>query len=175
MHRKASYKTPPTVLDGNPQHARRVAALAAQQRARELRQNAHRTNIDAFASLSLGHDNDDADDDNDNDQSGPQIDKKEGVAKYVRDVQPGPPTKTKQPSRWANMCMYAELLEMNHDDAMDMAAMGDVADGIPPDLQEGWIAVAPLPAGKRCLAVTTNANGIGGVSASRASSYHSHG
>lgn len=160
--RKATYKLPHTVLDGAPQHARRVAALAAQKQARTQQLNAHRTNIDLFASLSLGWDDD-------GDDEPAQIDKTEGVAKYVHDVQPvghaTTPPKARQPSRWASLCMYAELLEMNEDEAMDMAADAS-ADGIPPDLQEGWIAIAPLPAGKRCLAVSTNANGIGGVRAS---------
>jgi snurportin-1 len=51
-------------------------------------------------------------------------------------------------NRWADKCMYAELLEMHEDWAPD--APGD---GIPDDLETGWIAV-PVPRGKRCLAVT---------------------
>ncbi|EJD53848.1 hypothetical protein AURDEDRAFT_80476 [Auricularia subglabra TFB-10046 SS5] len=158
LQRKAAFKTPPTLLDGGPQHARRVAALAAQQYARTVRQNAHRTNIDEFAALSLGND------DGDGDDGDAEIDRSEGVAKYVSSVQPSDEKapKKKKESRWANCCMYAELLELHRDDAMD--GTGDVTDdGIPKDLQEGWIALAPMPMGKRCLAVTTNANGIAGV------------
>lgn len=51
--------------------------------------------------------------------------------------------------------MYAELLEMVSDSSgvWDGAA----ADGLPADLESGWVALAPVPKGKRCLAVTQSA------------------
>ncbi|KAI0777522.1 hypothetical protein BD413DRAFT_609867 [Trametes elegans] len=65
---------------------------------------------------------------------------------------------TKQ-SKWADKCMYAELLEMK--DGFD--ACGDLRDGIPDDIETGWVAVTPVPVGKRCLAVTHQASGIAGI------------
>lgn len=51
--------------------------------------------------------------------------------------------------------MYAELLEMNVDEAW-----GDL-DGLPDDLETGWVAVAPVPVGKRCLAVAHQGSASG--------------
>ena len=42
---------------------------------------------------------------------------------------------------------------------------GGVGDGLPEDLESGWVAVAPVPVGKRCLAVTHQSSGIVGVGA----------
>lgn len=53
--------------------------------------------------------------------------------------------------------MYAELLEMSEDDPWS-----DV-DGLPDNLETGWVAVGPVPVGKRCLAVTHQSSGIAGV------------
>lgn len=64
--------------------------------------------------------------------------------------------KTEKPNKWADRCMYAELLEMKDDDVC-------VVDGLPEDLESGWVAVAPVPLGKRCLAVTHQSSGIVGV------------
>lgn len=64
-------------------------------------------------------------------------------------------------NKWADKCMYAELLEMRDDDAWPLP--GSVGDGLPDDLESGWVAVAPVPVGKRCLAVTHQSSGIGGV------------
>ena len=155
-HRKAAYKTPTRMME--PQEARRQAALAAQQRHRLQRQDATRTDIALFQSLSLA--------DHDSGDEGADIDRTEGVAKYVSTMQPsggasGKPRR-KRTSRWANFCMYAELLEMSTDDAMG-ASDTHGTDGVPLDLHENWIVLAPLPAGKRCLAVSTQANGVGGV------------
>lgn len=36
-------------------------------------------------------------------------------------------------------------------------------DGIPDDIETGWVAVTPVPAGKRCLAITHAASGIAGI------------
>ncbi|CCM05353.1 uncharacterized protein FIBRA_07567 [Fibroporia radiculosa] len=65
----------------------------------------------------------------------------------------------KKPSRWADKCMYAELLEMIE----DQNAVQTCRDGIPDDIETGWVAVAPVPVGKRCLAVTHYTSGIAGV------------
>lgn len=68
-------------------------------------------------------------------------------------------------SQWADKCMYAELLEMNGDDIWDAAGHdGQVDnDGLPSDLEHGWVAVAPVPKGKRCLVVTQQSAGVAGV------------
>ncbi|KAI0367206.1 hypothetical protein BV20DRAFT_970852 [Pilatotrama ljubarskyi] len=67
--------------------------------------------------------------------------------------------KNTKPSKWADKCMYAELLEMK--DGFD--ASGALRDGIPDDIETGWVAVTPVPVGKRCLAVTHQTSGIAGV------------
>ncbi|KAF8189377.1 hypothetical protein BJ912DRAFT_967389 [Pholiota molesta] len=82
-------------------------------------------------------------------------------------------TKYKGSSKWADKCMYAELLEMNADDVWSGAGdMGydehghveqAVHDGLPRDLESGWVAVAPVPKGKRCLVVTQQSAGVAGV------------
>ncbi|KAG8969490.1 hypothetical protein FRB90_010744, partial [Tulasnella sp. 427] len=64
----------------------------------------------------------------------------------------------------SNAVMYAELLEMNSDlvewnrthiplQQDDL----DVPDGIPSDIETGWVAVAPIPRGKRCMAISYQA------------------
>lgn len=69
--------------------------------------------------------------------------------------------KTEKPNKWADRCMYAELLEMKDDDVWPIH--DGVVDGLPEDLESGWVAVAPVPLGKRCLAVTHQSSGIVGV------------
>jgi len=64
-------------------------------------------------------------------------------------------------NKWADKCMYAELLEMRDDDVWPLPE--SVGDGLPEDLENGWVAVAPVPVGKRCLAVTHQSSGIVGV------------
>lgn len=68
--------------------------------------------------------------------------------------------KADNPGKWANKCMYAELLEMKDDSAWPLSG-----DSLPNDLESGWVAVAPVPVGKRCLAVTHQSSGIIGVGA----------
>lgn len=63
-------------------------------------------------------------------------------------------------TKWADKCMYAELLEMRGDDAWHEASGGD---GLPEDLESGWVAVAPVPVGKRCVAVTNQSSGVVGI------------
>ncbi|KAI0718360.1 hypothetical protein C8T65DRAFT_706806 [Cerioporus squamosus] len=67
--------------------------------------------------------------------------------------------KNTKPSKWADKCMYAELLEMKE----GYDSSGDLQDGIPTDIETGWVAVTPIPVGKRCLAVTHQASGVAGV------------
>lgn len=72
----------------------------------------------------------------------------------------------KKPTKWANKCMYAELLEMREDDMWSEAfAIGTAQqhDGLPDDLETSWVGLAPVPVGKRCLAVTTHSAGASGV------------
>lgn len=74
-------------------------------------------------------------------------------------------------ARYANVCMYAELLELRDDDiqqwdrmsAIDVDGMVEggignekerISGALPNDLENGWVALAPIPAGKRCLAVS---------------------
>lgn len=73
--------------------------------------------------------------------------------------------------KWSDKCMYAELLEMRPDLPWD--SQGNVSDsshstlndGLPSDLEHGWVAVAPIPVGKRCLAVTHQSAGVAGIGA----------
>ena len=77
-----------------------------------------------------------------------------------------------KPSKWANKCMYAELLEMNTDPIWSSTWTHEalsVSDGLPDDLETAWVALAPVPAGKRCLAVTMQSAGVSGVGASAGS------
>ncbi|KAG8695842.1 hypothetical protein FRC08_007530 [Ceratobasidium sp. 394] len=59
-------------------------------------------------------------------------------------------SKQRKATKWADKCMYAELLEMR--DTGDTWASGD--DGLPMDLEQEWVALAPVPKGKRCIAVS---------------------
>ncbi|CAA7268489.1 unnamed protein product [Cyclocybe aegerita] len=68
-----------------------------------------------------------------------------------------------KPSKWADKCMYAELLEMSPDVPWSIGDGAIVDDGLPNDLEGGWVAVAPVPVGKRCLAVTHQSAGVAGV------------
>ncbi|KAH9941286.1 uncharacterized protein BXZ73DRAFT_75239 [Epithele typhae] len=67
------------------------------------------------------------------------------------------PRKPTKPNKWADKCMYAELLEM------DESLGGIGGDGIPDDIETAFVALAPVPVGKRCLAVTHQASGVAGV------------
>ncbi|KAG8689195.1 hypothetical protein FRC11_003845 [Ceratobasidium sp. 423] len=55
--------------------------------------------------------------------------------------------KQRKATKWADKCMYAELLEMHDSDH-------PWDDGIPKDLEREWVALAPVPKGKRCIAVS---------------------
>lgn len=73
----------------------------------------------------------------------------------------------RKPSKWADKCMYAELLEMQDDQpwGTGYGTEGQPNDGLPDDLETGWVALAPVPVGKRCLAVTQQSAGMAGVGA----------
>ncbi|QRV82108.1 hypothetical protein RhiJN_10123 [Ceratobasidium sp. AG-Ba] len=60
-------------------------------------------------------------------------------------------SKQRKATKWADKCMYAELLEMR-DTGDTWASDGD--DGLPKDLEREWVALAPVPKGKRCIAVS---------------------
>ena len=64
----------------------------------------------------------------------------------------------KKTSPWANKCMYAELLEMQE---TEQWTSGD--DRLPSDLETGWVALAPVPVGKRCLAISHEGGGTTGT------------
>lgn len=68
-------------------------------------------------------------------------------------------------NKWADKCMYAELLEMTADDTWS-SSVDTPNDGLPSDLESAWVAVGPVPVGKRCLAVTHQSSGITGNSTS---------
>ncbi|KIO33772.1 hypothetical protein M407DRAFT_229640 [Tulasnella calospora MUT 4182] len=62
----------------------------------------------------------------------------------------------------ANAIMYAELLEMNADlvewNRTNLQQDDPtIPDGIPWDLETGWVALAPIPRGKRCMAISYQA------------------
>ncbi|KAJ8073508.1 hypothetical protein PM082_011784 [Marasmius tenuissimus] len=61
--------------------------------------------------------------------------------------------------QWADKCMYAELLEMHDIDTWSQS-QGNY-DGLPEDLETGWVAVGPVPLGKRCLAISRDSSGNG--------------
>lgn len=73
----------------------------------------------------------------------------------------------RKPSKWADKCMYAELLEL-HDSPLWTTGYGaqgveESEDGLPSDLESGWVALAPVPVGKRCLAVSMQSAGLSGI------------
>ncbi|PSS37212.1 hypothetical protein PHLCEN_2v945 [Hermanssonia centrifuga] len=76
------------------------------------------------------------------------------------------PSQSKKPNKWADKCMYAELLEMTEDlEMVEFHGAGGTTngDGIPQDLETAWVAVTPVPIGKRCLAITHAPSGIAGA------------
>ncbi|KAF9078143.1 hypothetical protein BDP27DRAFT_1413069 [Rhodocollybia butyracea] len=83
-------------------------------------------------------------------------------------------SKSNSNARWADKCMYAELLEMPGSDALDLLESStmkfdvdtnvdmentlNLLDPLPVDLHTSWVALAPVPIGKRCLAITRDAS-----------------
>lgn len=125
--------------------------------------------MDTFASLTL-----DADDDLDND---PEV-LHEGVAHLasllspehiVSEISDSPQDKSRKArkpnAQFANKIMYAELLEMNDDQMLIVDDHGtDIySDGLPVDLNTNWVALAPVPRGKRCLAVSNQSSYVPGT------------
>lgn len=70
---------------------------------------------------------------------------------------------SKPNNKWADKCMYAELLEMTEDTNMKDFDDGVDADGLPSDIETAWVALTPVPLGKRCLAITHAPSGIAGL------------
>lgn len=65
--------------------------------------------------------------------------------------------KGKASLKWADKCMYAELLEMLDEPVWAGARMdadGQCDDGLPKDLDGGFVSLAPVPAGKRWVCIT---------------------
>ena len=95
-----------------------------------------------------------------------------------KDAKKKPKRKNKKrlnkPSKWADKCMYAELLEMSPDTPW-YSPDGIVNDGLPNDLESAWVAVAPVPFGKRCLAVTHQSSGVAGIGRSQNIPVFDHG
>ncbi|KAG0694843.1 hypothetical protein DFH29DRAFT_1083639 [Suillus ampliporus] len=184
--RKALFKFPPTVFTDKliSQEARRSKALEEQKRRRAQKFDSSRQ-LDSFADLNLGNSDDDGDLEDE-----PEI-IHEGVSGFAQmvsqpvetpsvssdvhnshdTVQSGKRQRKNRrkrvkakSSKWADKCMYAELLEMNEEAHVWDNQSGDVIDGLPRDLEAGWVAVAPVPAGKRCLAITHQSAGVVGIS-----------
>ncbi|KAG8213084.1 hypothetical protein J3R82DRAFT_11479 [Butyriboletus roseoflavus] len=142
--------------------------------------------LDAFAHLSLGTSDDEGDEDIDEE---PQV-IREGITNYASlagtsDVfasgvlvtpkddsshlkkkrSKNKRRRAKKPSKWENRCMYAELLEMKEEPGLWSDHSDDADDGLPSDLERSWVAVAPVPIGKRCLAIThQSTSGVIGIS-----------
>ncbi|KAF8264100.1 hypothetical protein EI94DRAFT_1686749 [Lactarius quietus] len=184
--RKAAFKQPPRhVLDTTlSQEARRKRALEEQKQRRAKLVESER-HIDLFADLNLGNSDDEVGNGDE-----PDI-VRDGVAQLATLLTPPDPSvlaqiwneedhtesnagttskrkgkrkkattrvSSKNTSVWANKCMYAELLEMQE---TDLWPGGE--DGLPSDLESGWVALAPVPVGKRCLAISHQGGGMIGV------------
>ncbi|KAJ7198623.1 hypothetical protein B0H12DRAFT_1165957 [Mycena haematopus] len=182
-NRKATYKVATNLSES--QELRRKKALEEQKRKRAQRVDSSR-HLDLFADLNLGQSDDEegAED--------PEI-VRMGIVSYAPLLPPSaaeapasdtpmksvpgsePPAERKKKkrkpkskkeysaagSKWADQCMYAELLEMNEDNSWNMSDSSP--DGLPEDLETGWVAVGPVPVGKRCLAVTDQSLGVPGL------------
>ncbi|KAF8624980.1 hypothetical protein AX15_005614 [Amanita polypyramis BW_CC] len=188
IDRKLAFKLPPTTIRDAKltQEARRSKALEEQKRRRAQRFDSARQ-LDVFADLTLS--------DEEEEDEPAAMAPAAGVASFVPamkdhrsmseslgelDMQVGAKDtgkkrgkkkrrggrSAKKPSKWADKCMYAELLEMVDPGAplfipdMDRDLPGD---GLPKDLETEWVAVTPVPVGKRCLAVTYQSSGVIGI------------
>ncbi|KAJ7098364.1 hypothetical protein C8R44DRAFT_811446 [Mycena epipterygia] len=193
-NRKVAYKVPPsTVTDlSESQQLRRTKALEEQKRKRAQRVESSRQ-LDLFAGLNLGQ-SDDEDDAEDPGvvrmgiasyaallpASAPEASASAsdmGIETFSSAETPERRKKKKRKqkskketpaasNKWADQCMYAELLEMSEDDPWAVAessGSSHAGDGLPEDLETGWIAVAPVPQGKRCLVVTDQSLGVPGL------------
>ncbi|KAJ7138456.1 hypothetical protein C8R43DRAFT_893270 [Mycena crocata] len=182
-NRKAAFKVPPSTVNvSESQDLRRRKALEEQKRRRTQRVDSSRQ-LDLFADLNLGQ----SDGEEEGEDPGvvrmgiaayasmlpststtpdhieslglqtPKADGKKKKKRKQKSKKEAPTTSNK----WADQCMYAELLEMNEDDPW--TASESNADGLPEDLETGWVAMAPVPIGKRCLAVTDQSLGVPGL------------
>jgi snurportin-1 len=139
--------------------------------------------IDLFADLNLGHSDDETGDNDGLDivrdgiaqlapllpRSDPDLASVPSRESHAAEFNPagaqrkgrrkkGSKSSIKKTSPWADKCMYAELLEMQE---TDQWAGGD--DRLPSDLETGWVALAPVPVGKRCLAISHEGGGTTGT------------
>lgn len=95
-------------------------------------------NIDSFANLSL-------DDSSDDEHQEPDT----NVTSELMEItplhaeRPRRAKKRKAISKWANVAMYAEPLDLT---------------SIPEDLRTDWLALAPVPKGKRCIMTTSRSS-----------------
>ncbi|KAK7451025.1 hypothetical protein VKT23_012700 [Stygiomarasmius scandens] len=188
--RKTSFKLPPTVITdtSTSQRARRERALEEQKRRRAERFDLSRQ-LDGFADLNLAESDEEAESNKDISPDGVKVvhgglasftsmlEKGSSSAPVTSSEPPAPEPRRKKgkkkrvkerkdrdkPNEWADKCMYAELLEMNEDDPLAISVDGSGADGLPEDLETAWVAVAPVPVGKRCLAITRDSSGYNGV------------
>ncbi|KAF9459115.1 hypothetical protein BDZ94DRAFT_1200025 [Collybia nuda] len=188
--RKMSYKVPPTTITDKlvSQEARRGKALEEQKRRRAQRVDSSRQ-LDLFADLNLGPSDEEDASHSPEGATGvslasvapyaamlehnvtpdsvidpiklPQFQIREAQKDGFRKSKKKRKNRNNKTSKWADKCMYAELLEMAPDDPW--STIGSNNDGLPNDLESGWVAVGPVPVGKRCLAVTHQSSGIAGV------------
>ncbi|KAF8755485.1 snRNA import innucleus [Rhizoctonia solani] len=174
MAHRNRLKTPPILRPGASQEARRQRALEEQRKNRALRIDAAR-NIDLFAGLSLSEPNADGNDSSSEDESNALPHSAKTQTHHLHPVSTDHPilllhhppnykypkykttgsnvkskskrSKQRKATKWADKCMYAELLEMRDSDH-------PWEDGLPKDLEREWVALAPIPKGKRCIAVS---------------------
>lgn len=191
LDRKSAFKLPPTTIRDAAltQEARRCKALE-EQKLRRTRKFDSARQLDFFADLTLSDDDDDEDDDdsvalpsiavgsfvsamkNDADRTDSRLETESTTTAAATDAKPTGKKKkrkrggrkAKKPSKWADKCMYAELLEMiDPGDSSSDTVDGGTGHGLPKDLESDWVAVGPVPVGKRCLAVTHQSSGAVGV------------
>ncbi|PFH48083.1 hypothetical protein AMATHDRAFT_76902 [Amanita thiersii Skay4041] len=199
--RKATFKLPPTIIQDPliSQEARRLKALEEQKRRRAQKFDSTRQ-LDVFADLTLNGSDDEEGDAEDAVTMSPSTGvaaflpamqqttpptESPSIPHSLVHAEPTSPPKKKskkkrrggknanKPSKWADKCMYAELLEMvdpglsefNLGGAPSWDTDGNfvIDDRLPKDLETHWVAVAPVPVGKRCLAVTHQSSGTAGV------------
>ncbi|EUC61129.1 snupn protein [Rhizoctonia solani AG-3 Rhs1AP] len=184
MAHRNRIKTPPILRPGASQEARRQRALEEQRKNRALRIDAARNiDLFAGLSLSeRGADGDDSSSEDESNVLPPtsmgvarflaQMDQPSPNKLEDSSHLNGTPGSTQSPvklpkpkttpskskpkakrskqrkaTKWADKCMYAELLEMRDSDH-------PWDDGLPKDLEREWVALAPIPKGKRCIAVS---------------------
>ncbi|KAK1226833.1 hypothetical protein PQX77_010189 [Marasmius sp. AFHP31] len=188
-NRKATFKLPPS-QGASSQQARREKALEDQKRRRAQKFDLSRQ-LDGFADLNLaGSDEEDEERNQEGvrvvhsglasftssfeatspTQANKPITSPTALLESNQAAGPSNQRKKKKKKRsnrvggggnqqWADKCMYAELLEMHDIDTWSQS-QGNY-DGLPEDLETGWVAVGPVPLGKRCLAISRDSSGNG--------------